>query len=295
MRTVSAIRTCLASLNGQTTMEIKDCLSAQLSLTFPHNIIDTIVSPKAETCTSMSNSNSRRFTSTYSYVHQITEMVPGDVGLGSLSSSFNDSAGFNIWMDQLKEDPGVVSYSLTSLPMLISDEVIKGNVKTAIQEYLRANPISSESESYSCKSGNCCPREIRKGRLRINLRASGLTGDHSWWWHGVTDAFATVEYREVPKITNEVVSNNPSWNTLDFGDVRIVDPYVRVTVYDNDGWRHELLGTCNFNVVAGSNTETKNCFGSSTVTLSYTLTCADYLTGDHCDEYNPKHPNQPHL
>lgn len=239
----------------------------------------------------MSNSNSRRLSSIYSYVHQITEMVPGDVGVGSLSSSFNDSSGFNIWLDQLKEDPGVVSYSLNSLPMLISDEVIKGNVKTAIQEYLRANPISTEPERYSCKSGNCCPKRTHRGKLRINLSATGLTGDHFWWWHGVTDAFALVAYGGKQSKTNEVVSNNPYWNTLIFDDVYTDGQYLTVTVYDNDGWRHELLGTCKFYLASGSDTKTKNCFGSSTVKLSYTLTCADYLTGDQCDEYQPKHPN----
>ncbi|XP_076156135.1 perforin-1-like [Alosa pseudoharengus] len=280
MRTVSAIRTCLTKLNGQKTREIKDCLSAQLSVTFGLPIFDPIVTPKAETCSSTLNSKDMRVTSAYRYIHQITEMVPGDVWIGSLN---NDTTGFDIWFDQLKEDPGVVSYSLNPLSMLITDKVIKDNVKTAIQQYLKDNANPPNSDSLICKSGNCCPKETHRAKkLQINLRATGLSGD----WYGATEAFATVQYGSDKKTTNHVNSDDPDWDTLDFGNVNTVISTLTVEVYDEDWWYDQWLGTASFSLRAGSHTETRN-FGSSTVILSYTLTCDDHLTGDQCDQYTP--------
>ncbi|XP_048083862.1 perforin-1-like [Alosa alosa] len=280
VRTVSAIRTCLTILNSQTTGEIKDCLSAQLSLTFGLSIIDPKVTPKAEVCSSMLNSKDMIVTSTYRYINQITEIVPGDVWIGTLN---NDTTGFEFWFDQLKEDPGVVSYSLNPLSMLITDKVIKDNVKTAIKEYLKDNANPPNSDSLSCKSGNCCPKETsRAKKLQINLRATGLRGD----WYGVTEAFATVQYGSDIRTTNQVNSDDPDWDELDFGNVQTFSPSLIINVYDKDWWRNESLGSFNFNLKKGSNTEIRS-FGSSTVILSYTLTCDDHLTGDQCDQYTP--------
>ncbi|XP_062379499.1 perforin-1-like [Sardina pilchardus] len=273
MRTVSAIRTCITVLNGQTTQGIKDCLSAQLSLTFGLSIIDAAVSPKAESCSLMLNSKGQTVTGNYRYIHQITEMVPGDVWVGSLS---NDTTGFDIWFDQLKEDPVAVSYSLNPLPMLITDEVIKGNVKTAIQQYLKGNAISPDI--LSCKSGNCCPKKYHRAKLQINLRATGLTGD---WW-GVSEAFATVKYGVDTKTTEVKISDDPVWRTLDFGNVH-TGSSLTVDVYDVDWWRYEWLGTVHFSLTAGNHTETRG-FWYSTITLSYSLTCDDHLGGDQCGQ-----------
>ncbi|XP_062378830.1 perforin-1-like [Sardina pilchardus] len=276
MRTVSAIRTCLTILSGQTTSKIKDCLSAQLELTY--GLFNA--GPKVESCSSTLDSKDTTVTSFYKHMHQITEMVPGDVWVGSLS---NDTTGFDIWFDQLKEDPGVVSYSLNPLPMLITDKVIKGHVKTAIQQYLQEKAISPD-ELPICKSGACCPKETHRAKLQIYLRATGLTGDWGWW--EVSDAFATVKYGADSKTTEVKFSDDPVWKTLDFGNVYTVGSSMSVEVYDQDWWRNELLGTVHFSLTAGSHTETRS-FGSSTVTLSYSLTCDAHLGGDLCSQYTP--------
>lgn len=74
------------------------------------------------------------------------------------------------------------------------------------------------------------------------------------------------------RTTNQVESDDPDWKTLDFEGVRTTNPTLTVTVFDDDWWRKEELGYCDFHFKAGSRTDT--CyFSDSTVTLSYTLTC----------------------
>ncbi|XP_063080060.1 perforin-1-like [Engraulis encrasicolus] len=283
IKTVTAIRTCLASLKGQRTEDVNRCLTAKLSLAFGLPL--PAFSPSVESCSSVFDNNDATVTSHHTYFHQVTEMTPGDVMPGSLSSSYNDSTGFQLWFDQLKEDPGVVSYSLNPLSRLITDKVIQANVITAIQQYLKENAVSPPSGSLDCNSGNCCPSELRKATLKINsIRASGLSGD--WWSH--TEAFAKVNYGGHTKETNMVHSDHPTWNPIDFGTVHTVaGSSLRVDVFDDDWWRWEHLGGCSFNLPAGSGTKTCS-FGSSTVTISYTLTCAAQLTGDMCHEYSPR-------
>ncbi|XP_063080062.1 perforin-1-like [Engraulis encrasicolus] len=282
IKTVTAIRTCLASLKGQSTEEVKNCLSGKLSLTFGLPVSPNI---SHESCFSVFNNENTTVTSHNAYFHQVTEMTPGEVMVGSLSSSYNDYTGFRLWFDQLKEDPGVVSYSLNPLSRLITDKVIQANVITAIQQYLKENAVSPPSGSLDCKSGNCCPSEPHKATLKINsIRASGLSGD---FWSR-TDAFAKVRYGSQTEKTNLVRSDNPQWKPINFGTVfTIDDSSLHVDVYDEDVFNFQHLGSCSVKLAVGSGTKTCS-FGRSTVTLTYTLTCAAHLTGDKCQVYSPQ-------
>ncbi|XP_063040105.1 perforin-1-like [Engraulis encrasicolus] len=280
IKTMTAIRTCIAALKGHRINEIAKCLTGKLSLTFDLNLGTSNV----EFCSSVFKDIDANVTSENTYFQQVTEISPGDVLFGIFSSIYNDSTGFKLWFERSKYDPGVVSYTLNPLPKLITDKVIQANVITAIQQYLKDNAVSS-SGRLECKSGSCCPSELHKATLKINeISATNLDGD---WW-GRTEATAKLTFGGNTKSTYEIKSDNPTWYNIDFGTVyTITGNSLRVDVYDDDWWRLEHLGTCFVNLPAGSGTKT--CyFRKSTVTVSYTLTCATQLNGDLCEKYTPR-------
>ncbi|XP_035248301.1 perforin-1-like isoform X2 [Anguilla anguilla] len=285
LKRLTSIRTCLASVNNHSATKVKDCLNTGLSVGLG------FLEPSATTsqCRSLLENQDSQTGSQLSYLNHITEVLGGDKWLGEVSLFKNDSMAFRRWLTSLKDAPDIVSYSLFPLHELVPDPVVGGNVKTAVNQYLRENAIAKDEAPQQCfgqpnLSSDCCPLQPMRGRLRVTvIKAWGLDGDPV----GSTDPYVKFWYGRHFQQTHWIKSeDNPRWNSAyDLGHVEAFHE-LKLEVWDKDVKYDDHLGTCRTRLQEG--THTVSCaLSKGGFSYSYTLTCDSQLSGYQCAKYRP--------
>ncbi|KAM3917712.1 perforin-1-like [Leptodactylus fuscus] len=301
---VTAIRTCQATMDGMSLDELKDCLSIEASVAIAGK---GEVNAKASACKDISQKVNHGETFHQTYNERIWKINGGTItyDLLSFDSKNSDSAStFEKWMDSLKTDPDIVSYSLEPIHNLVR---FKGphreNLKKAVSDYilekaLRQNcscpsgSLLAPTSECSCvcqgtdhRSSNCCPSKKGLAKLVVNVEsATDLWGDYT----SKTDAFVIVSYGTAKVQTLTIWNNNsPTWKSrYDLGILELSSaPLLKVEVWDEDNkYDDDLLGTCTRNVNKGVKSEV--CYlNHGSVSFSVSAECVPHLTGHLCREY----------
>ncbi|XP_042278606.1 perforin-1-like [Thunnus maccoyii] len=283
-RRVTATRTCLSRLNGLSSKQAHNCLSAGLNvglgIKLPVNL---------RSCNTILQ-NQDVSTSYSSGLHQhYTEVLGGTGWVGEFSLIRNDSLGYKNWLKTLKDRPDVVRYSLRPMYELVPCWTKRNGLKAATEQYLEDNAMPNSPKEPYCGGGipnlapDCCPQQAWKGTLVVTIvQAWGLKGDY---W-GQTEGYATMRYGSIYHKTRVIGSNYPRWNAQ--YNLGKVDTHLglRIEVWDEDWSSDDLLGSCERELSQGTHRFT--CSASrGGVEIRYTLTCDRHLTGNRCNQYKP--------
>ncbi|XP_061071653.1 perforin-1-like [Conger conger] len=286
LRRLTSIRTCLATVNGYSATMVKDCLNTGLSVGLG------FLKPSATTwsCRGLLENQDRKTGSWQSYLNHVTEVLGGRKWLGEVSLFRNELFDFQKWLTSLKDLPDIVSYSLVPLHELIPNPVVRGNVKSAVNQYLKENAILKDKSPKQCfwepnLSPDCCPQNSKRGQLQVTVkRASGLHGDPV----GETEPYVKFWYGPHFRKTYWIDSDdNPYWNR-DY-DLGHVEAYHKLTmeVWDKDVWYDDYLGGCYTWLREGSYSARCSLDEGGDLFFSYTLTCDPQLSGYQCGTYRP--------
>ncbi|XP_037754841.1 perforin-1-like [Chelonia mydas] len=305
-RDVTAVRVCEASMSGLTVDEIKDCLSMEAAKSIGMGSVKGGHSKCEEEKKKGKIQGS--FHETYRERHVVV-----DGGESTTDVLFGSNAKvFSTWIESLKASPGLVSYLLHPIHILLEqDDPKREALRRAVSEYIRERALWSNC-TQSCPSGTqrsahdpcsclcpgdamtntmCCSRERGLGKLTVTVkRASGLWGDYIT----ATDAFVKVFFERREIRTGTIWNNNnPIWNVdLDFGTVRITSASkIRIEVWDEDfKWDDDLLGSCNIPLEAGGPHQ-KDCYlNHGRIWFQYSLRCGPHLGGRSCFDYVSQPP-----
>ncbi|XP_076864372.1 perforin-1.3 [Brachyhypopomus gauderio] len=301
VRSTTAVRTCQVTMNGLSIQDVSNCLSAEAAVV----IKGVPVKGQASYCKSKSNKLANKNSFSGSFTDRVTEVLGGEAGQGDLLFNPDKQDGYGTWLKTLKNIPGVVSYRLTSLHMLLNkDPVRKGNLQTAIQDYVMKNAIYV-SCSAKCKFGhrvncackcsnhqrvsaNCCPNKLGIAELNvIVVRAAGLWGDY----FSKTDGYVKVFFGSQGYTTPVIWNNNfPMWNyRVPIGTVDLTErKQLRFEVWDRDNrWDDDLLGRVYMTPQRSSGQQRSFSLKHGSLFVSITATCGPSLTGQYCDKYAP--------
>uniref|UniRef100_A0A3P9QIM5 MACPF domain-containing protein n=1 Tax=Poecilia reticulata TaxID=8081 RepID=A0A3P9QIM5_POERE len=211
LRRLISSRSCLSSMNGLTSSEIKTCLSMGVAVGLGKMKISSV--PKSCIRVLKNQDVATNFSSGL-YQH-FTEVSGGNGWLGEFSIFQNDSMGYMNWLKSLKKYPDVVSYSLRPLYELVPNELQKAAVKDAIEQYLKDNAVKKSLKEPHCEgktpnvASNCCPQHASWGTLTVSIvQGWKLYGDV----FGKTDGYAKMYYGSIQRRTKVIESNNPQWN-----------------------------------------------------------------------------------
>ncbi|XP_077303281.1 perforin-1-like [Lithobates pipiens] len=302
---VNAVKTCQITMDGMSMDEVKDCLNIEASVAVTGN---AEASAKASACKEQSQKSNKGESFHQKFNEKSWEVRGGKITFEQLSFDIKNgdgAASFQTWMESLKTDPDIVTYSLEPIHNLVSFRgPRKESLQKAISDYIIEKALSKNCSCPSgsqlspgrecnciCPSGqgkniNCCPlkRGLAKVVVTVNS-ASNLWGDYT----SRTDAFVKISGLtsvQTPTIWN---NNNPTWNMrFDLGiqELGLVSSF-QVEVWDEDNkYDDDLLGKCEKTVSSGVKDEV--CYlqhGSVTFTVS--AQCLPHLTGPLCRDYVP--------
>uniref|UniRef100_A0A3Q0T035 MACPF domain-containing protein n=1 Tax=Amphilophus citrinellus TaxID=61819 RepID=A0A3Q0T035_AMPCI len=181
LRRVTAVRTCLASLNGLSSQEVQEADVPAHS----HQTVYFLTHTHIYTHSTNYNADLHK--------HH-TEVAGGTAWSGDFSLTHNNSLDLVHWLNSLKGSPGVVSYSLLPLYELMPTETQKAEMKKATLAYLLSKTIQSSHRELFCwlldnLASNCCPIQTRRGMLNVtNIKAWNLWGD-DW---DITDSCSSI-------------------------------------------------------------------------------------------------------
>ncbi|XP_062919341.1 perforin-1-like [Mobula hypostoma] len=302
---LTAIRTCKAAAEGLTVEEVKDCLSAEASYE-----VATVAkaSINSKFCKSKAASLSHSSSFHQAFNERLIE-ASGGHSIGDTDILFSsDPTVFSNWLKSLTDSPGVINYKLYPLHYLLPDnDHRREQLMFYLTEYILANAQTPDCSKATCPAGKsksasdtcsclcpennwtdhlCCAKQKGMGHLVVTvMRGFDLWGDLLT----KTDGLVVVAYGLVKAQTSVVYNNNnPQWKTrLDLGEVLATsDLKLTLTVYDEDEFRKEVLGTCAVPLTSGSMDHT--CYlkyGKVTYHLSFT--CGSHLQGPTCRQYAP--------
>uniref|UniRef100_A0A3Q0SZX4 Uncharacterized protein n=1 Tax=Amphilophus citrinellus TaxID=61819 RepID=A0A3Q0SZX4_AMPCI len=283
LRRVTAVRTCLASLNGLSSQEVQEA-------DVPAHSHQTIkLSSDRPSCMKVLENRDEATNYNADLHKHHTEVAGGTAWSGDFSLTHNNSLDLVHWLNSLKGSPGVVSYSLLPLYELMPTETQKAEMKKATLAYLLSKTIQSSHRELFCwlldnLASNCCPIQTRRGMLNVtNIKAWNLWGD-DW---DITDSYGIMKIDNVYRRTSLIYSNNPEWNTdHELGTVN-TNSELTVEIWDEDPSYDDLLVKCTKQLRMGTHTFTCHS-GKSGFEVTYTLICNPHLTGDKCERYKPK-------
>ncbi|KAJ8381013.1 hypothetical protein SKAU_G00017910 [Synaphobranchus kaupii] len=257
VRRITAFRTCLATLQGFSEMDINKCLDIELKMALgflPANL---------------------------SLTHKCSSILRDNKMMGFYQGS---------WMTSLYDKPDVVSYSVFPLHHLVSDLEVSSNLRRAILEYIEENKLEmADSKAKSCSytpnlDHNCCPLRAGLGHLMIVVeKAVGLKPD----FFSQADGFVKVSYKERYEET-EVINNynHPRWYTIyNFGLVEL-GHQLMFEVWERDLYYDDILGKCTIYPERG--VHSNSCqLNQGVFYYSYSVTCDLHLTDYRCGRYSP--------
>uniref|UniRef100_A0A670ZI47 Perforin 1 n=1 Tax=Pseudonaja textilis TaxID=8673 RepID=A0A670ZI47_PSETE len=303
IRYLVALKTCVMTLMGLTTENIKLCLDLKTNL--KHMGFWGSTSLHSECAKLQFGKSKFRFHNLY--MDQDTEVVGGHQNM-----VFSESRGMHRlaeWMDSTKRTPGLVSYSLLSLHTLLNKTDPRRNfLKQAIVSYIKQRALRRDCrqrcpENFNslvhkctcmCKpngviNDKCCGTELGRAYLKFYVYSgSGLWGDY----FSSTDAYVKIFFQNQERRTRVISGNdNPQWSEiLHFGAVTLDgnDKFM-MEVWDSEVWHDELLDRCQGRLRSGFSGWLKCYLQHGYVWFNYMLTCAPTLTGSSCHDYVPLH------
>lgn len=277
----------MSTLNKISSSGVKNCLGVGLSV----GLGQEQASASINSCRKVLNNQDSVTGYNLGFLNHITMVSGGNGWPGVFSMTQNDSVGYHQWLDSLKENPEIVSYSLFPLDELVSNTTVRLNLRREIRQYIIENGIIKKPNPPSCGfnrpnlSPDCCPLSTHRGRFTVKvLRAWGLKGDPV----GKTEGFVKFWYGRIYRQTNWIKSNdNPIWNSYyDLGNVA-TDDLFKIEAWDKDVKSDDKLGGCNYYLRPGTHYHT--CWlKRGRFTFTYSLQCDPYLTGPQCNLYWPK-------
>ncbi|XP_006037610.1 perforin-1 [Alligator sinensis] len=310
IRDITAIRTCQTALDGLTADEVKDCLEVEAAVSTGSETAK--VEAASKMCREQRQKENLKTSFHEAYRERHTEIIGGHDHIDLLFSNRQDASAYTSWLEGVKANPGLLSYTLAPLHILVKKEDPRRKaLQRAVSKYIHGRALwrnctqpcppgtqRSARDPCSCvcpgddvANTMCCSKKRGLGKLEVTIkRGQGLWGDY----FSRTDAYVKVFYLEKLLQTSTVNNNdNPTWNIrLDFGAVTVtVASKLRVQVWDEDnGWDNDLLGTCDELVVAGASQQ-KTCYlQHGKLEYQYQLQCGPSLGGDKCQDYVPQPP-----
>ncbi|KAK9958045.1 hypothetical protein ABG768_012226 [Culter alburnus] len=302
VQSTTAVKTCQVSMTGLTVHDVSNCLSAEAS-----GIIKGVnVSGQASYCKAKQQKLEKGNTFSASFSDRITEILGGNGEQQDILFDPSSKNGYDAWLTSLKKIPGVVSYTLSSLHMLVqNDSARQSSLQAAISKYITKNAVSTACPS-SCKVGrrdsscackcsghqrvdsNCCPSQPGVATLSVIVKsAAGLWGDV----FSKTDGYVKVFYDSGAATTNVIMNNNfPQWNyQWNIGTVVLTErKSLRFEVWDRDNvFDDDLLGKGSLVPTQGTDVQKQFGFKHGSLLISYTATCGPSLTGLVCEKYAP--------
>ncbi|CAM4638480.1 unnamed protein product [Leuciscus chuanchicus] len=302
VKSTTAVKTCQISMSGLTAHDVSICLSREASA-----VIEGVnASAQANFCAERKKKLENNSTFSGSFSDRVTEILGGNGEQHDILFNPGVNNGYGVWLKSLKKIPGVVSYSLSSLHMLVKNDLVrKASLQAAISKYITKNAISTACPS-SCKVGrrdnncackcsgharvdsNCCPSQKGVATLKVTVKsAEGLWGDR----FSKTDGYVKVFYRDVKATTPVIMNNNfPRWNYLfNVGTVDLTQKKpLEFEVWDRDNrFDDDLLGKQSFIPEQGINVLRKFGLKHGSLLISYTAQCGPSLKGIYCETYAP--------
>ncbi|KAK3532787.1 hypothetical protein QTP86_028215, partial [Hemibagrus guttatus] len=307
VQTITAVRTCQVAMKGLSVRDVSNCLSAEASAV----IKGVQVKGQASYCKSKSNQLEKGNTFSAFFSDRVTEVFGGNVANADLLFSPDKQHGYDAWMKTLQTIPGVMSYMLTPLHILVkSDSARREGLRKAISQYVMKNAMSSScsskckfghrSSECSCKcsghqniDSNCCPSQPGIASLTVKVeRATGLWGDYG----SKTDGYVKVFYGKRGETTPVIWNNDfPVWNyNSQFGTVDLSKKLpIRFEVWDRDNmWDDDRLGMVSIVPTQGNNVRKQFGLKHGTLYVSITAICGPNLQGKHCERYAPSPEGQ---
>uniref|UniRef100_A0A8C0J3I7 Perforin-1-like n=1 Tax=Chelonoidis abingdonii TaxID=106734 RepID=A0A8C0J3I7_CHEAB len=285
-RDVTAVRVCEAAMSSLSDDEIKDCLSMEAAVSIGVGSVKGGYSKCEE------EKKKRKVRGSFHETYQERHVeVEGGESTTDLLFSGNDAKVFSAWIESLKGNPGLVSYSLHPIHILVEQDNPKREpLRQAVSD--AHDPCSCVCPGDAMTNTMCCSRERGLGKLMVTVKkATSLRGD----FFTATDAFVKVFFQEQKEQTNTIRNNNnPIWNVdLDFGTVHISSTSkIRVQVWDKDPWRDELLGSSDILLEAGGPHKKDFYLNHGRIWFQYSLRCGPHLGGRSCFDYVSQPPQQ---
>lgn len=118
VRSMTAIRTCQTSMSGLSIQAVSTCLSAEASAT----IKGIPVHASSEFCRRKSKSLKTASTFSAAFSDRKTQVLGGDGGITDILFNPRGSEGYKKWLASLKSVPGVVSYQISPLHLLVRNK-----------------------------------------------------------------------------------------------------------------------------------------------------------------------------
>lgn len=120
VNSMTAIRTCQASISGMSVHTVSNCLSVEADAT----IKGVTVSAASKFCRSKSKSLKTGATFRQAFSDRTTDVLGGDEGIGDILFQPNGVVAFKKWLTSLKRVPGLVSYQISPLHLLVKNDRI---------------------------------------------------------------------------------------------------------------------------------------------------------------------------
>lgn len=118
VHSMTAIRTCQTSMSGLSIQAVSTCLSAEASAT----IKGIPVHASSEFCRRKSKSLKTASTFSAAFSDRKTQVLGGDGGITDILFNPRGSEGYKKWLASLKSVPGVVSYQISPLHLLVRNK-----------------------------------------------------------------------------------------------------------------------------------------------------------------------------
>nr|XP_055075887.1 perforin-1.3 [Misgurnus anguillicaudatus] len=302
VKSTTAVRTCKVAMTGLSVNDVSNCLSVEAS-----GVIKGVqLKAQTEFCKAKQKKLERSHSFSASFSDRVTEMTGGNGKHHDILFTPNNKSGYGPWLESLKTIPGVVSYTLSSLHMLVThDPVRKASLQAAISKYITKNALNIGCSS-KCKVGHrkincackcsghqridsdCCPSQPGVATLTVVvISGAGLWGDY----FTATDGYVKVFYGSQGATTHVIWNNNfPYWNyRVSFGtvDLRQRTP-IKFEVWDRDNrWDDDHLGGGSVIPTRSNGMQKRMGLKHGSFLVSISAHCGPRLGGAFCEKYTP--------
>ncbi|KAJ7992246.1 hypothetical protein DPEC_G00276530 [Dallia pectoralis] len=310
VHSTTAIRTCQVAMSGLSVHSVSNCLGVEASAT----IKGVTLSAETKFCKDKSKKLKTNQSFSAAFSDRVTEIEGGNGDVADVLFNSDQKLGYKAWLKSLKQSPGVVSYELSSLHFLVTENPsLRENLRRAIRDYIQGYAVSTSCPS-ACKVGtrnkdcackcsghsnvdsNCCPSKPGVARMNVTVvRATGLWGDY----FSKTDGYVKVLYKNQGSSTPVIWNNDfPYWNYLiQYGTVNLASKKpIKLEVWDRDNrWNDDLLGRASIVPKPGINIKKSFKMNHGTLYVSLTVICGPSLKGNSCNQYVPSPGSQGRL
>ncbi|XP_059587283.1 perforin-1 [Alligator mississippiensis] len=305
---IKAVPVCRVALDGLTVDQVRDCLDVEVEagLGGGQAKVDSIYAVCEKTKAALAKS----FHQVYTESH--VEATGGHHHVDFLLQGGRGSGAYARWVEGLKANPGLISYTLMPIHALArKGDPRRASLQRAVSQYVLDGalwrncthpcPLGTQRSPWDpctclCSEevgwdASCCSRERSLGQLMVTVvNASRLYGDLGTQ----SDAYVKVFYGGQELRADTVWNNDsPAWGVgLDFGVGRVDgEDGLRLEVWDEDnGHDDDLLGACGEMPVAGA-PQSRTCYlAYGQLHFLYRLQCGPGLGGPRCQDYAPRPP-----